>query len=90
MKNNILYFILFLVICSCAKRKADLIVINSNTYIVNEKFETAKAFAVKDGKFIAVGEDDLRNRYSAAATLDLKGIPVYPGLIDGHCHTYQR
>lgn len=74
---------------SCSNYNADLIIHNARIYTVNDSFELASTLVVKDGKFIAVGEDDLRNRYSAAATLDLKGIPVYPGLIDAHCHFYQ-
>jgi hypothetical protein len=90
MKNNILYFILFLVICSCGKRKTDLIVINSNTYIVNEKFETAQAFAVKDGKFIAVGTNqEIQEAFKSKTVVDAKKQTIVPGFIDAHCHFYR-
>ena len=90
MKNNILYFILFLVICSCGKRKADLIVINSNTYTVNKKFETAKAFAVRDGKFLAVGSNQqIREAFKSKTVVDAKNQTIIPGFIDAHCHFYR-
>jgi predicted amidohydrolase YtcJ len=90
MKNNILYFILVLVLCSCNKQKADLIVINSNTYTVNEKFETAKAFAVKDGKFIAVGtNEEIQKAFKSKTVVDANNQTIVPGLIDAHCHFYR-
>lgn len=90
MKNNILYFILVLVLCSCNKQKADLIVINSNTYTVNKKFETAKAFAVKDGKFIAVGtNEEIQKAFKSKTVVDANNKTIVPGLIDAHCHFYR-
>ena len=47
------------------------------------------AVAIKDGRFIAVGGEEILNQYNAAAELDFKGLPVYPGFIDAHCHFYQ-
>ncbi|MGB2398073.1 MAG: amidohydrolase [Flavobacteriaceae bacterium] len=49
----------------------------------------ASTMVIKDGRFIAVGEDDLLDQYDAPSVLNLKGMPVYPGLIDAHCHFYQ-
>jgi predicted amidohydrolase YtcJ len=74
---------------SCTNHNADLIIHNARIYTVNDSFELTSTLVVKDGKFIAVGNEDLLEKYSAAAKLDLKGIPVYPGLIDAHCHFYQ-
>ena len=58
MKN--IYILLICITClsSCQKEKADIVVINSNTYTVNKTFEKAEAFAIKDGKFIAIGTND--------------------------------
>ena len=74
---------------SCSDYNADLIIHNARIYTVNDSFELSSTLVVKDGKFIAVGGEELLENYSAAAILDLKGIPVYPGLIDAHCHFYQ-
>lgn len=72
---------------SCSKTKVDLIVHNANVYTVDNLFSKANAFAVKDGKFVAIGSDkDILRHYSAYQTLDAQGQSIYPGFIDGHCH----
>ena len=78
----------FLLFTSCAPDTADLIIHNATVYTVNESFETATAVVVKDGKFIAIGGEDLLNQYKARSVVDLKGFSVYPGFIDAHCHFY--
>lgn len=65
----------------------DTIVQNGVVYTVNEKFETVQAFAVKEGKIIAVGSDEeILNQYKAKKTIDARGQAVYPGFIDAHAH----
>lgn len=72
---------------SCEKTKVDLIVHNANVYTVDSQFSKATAFAVHDGKFVAIGSDrTVFRRYYASRTLDAQGQSVYPGFIDGHCH----
>lgn len=72
---------------SCSKTKVDLIIHNSNTYTVDNQFSKASAFAVKDGKFVAIGSDrEIKRHYYATQTLDAQGQSIYPGFIDGHCH----
>jgi predicted amidohydrolase YtcJ len=89
MKNISILFILSLLMVSCQKEKADLIVINSNTYLVNKKFENAEAFAVKDGKFIAVGTTkEIQGSYKSDSIIDAKNQTIVPGLIDAHCHFF--
>lgn len=81
--------LLFLVSCT-TKTTVDLIVQNAVVYTVDSAFTTAEAFAIKDGKIIAVGKsDDILKRYTAAETLDAKGKAVYPGFIDAHAHFVQ-
>lgn len=68
----------------------DLIVYNGNVYTVNENFDQAEAFAVKDGKIVAVSTTaDIRAKYSATEELDAEGKTIYPGLNDGHAHFYR-
>ena len=65
----------------------DLIVTNANIYTIDNDFSKAQAFAVKDGKFVAVGDDDMILRhYIAEEAIDAHGDAVYPGFMDGHCH----
>ncbi len=89
MKKNYILIFFSLIIISCQKEKADLIVINSNTYTVNEKFENAEAFAIKDGKFIGVSSTkEIQDNFSSENTIDAKEQTIVPGLIDAHCHFY--
>ncbi|HAS41501.1 MAG TPA: amidohydrolase [Microscillaceae bacterium] len=70
--------------------KADLIVHNAMVYTVDNKFSKAEAFAIKDGKFVAVGSSqEILGKYTSQNVLDLKGQPVYPGFFDAHCHFYR-
>ncbi|PQJ82635.1 amidohydrolase [Polaribacter glomeratus] len=90
MKKTFILFIFTLILISCQKEKVDLIVINSNTYLVNKKFENAEAFAVKDGKFIAVGTSkEIQGSYKSKNVVDAKNQTIVPGLIDAHCHFYE-
>ncbi|MBQ6772300.1 MAG: amidohydrolase [Bacteroidales bacterium] len=69
------------------KTPVDLIVHNANVYTVDDDFSKAQAFAVKDGKFVAVGdEENIMRHYSAKETIDAQGDAVYPSFMDGHCH----
>ncbi len=82
---------LLLVLCSvflfsCKKDNADLIIKNAHIYTVNANFDTATVIVIKDGKFIAVGNDSLLALYHADSIIDAKGQYIYPGLIDAHCH----
>ena len=78
----------FFIMTSCQTKTAvDLIVHNANVYTVDADFSKAQAFAVKDGKFVAVGdENEITGHYSAKETIDAQGNAVYPGFMDGHSH----
>ena len=74
--------------CGSTKR-ADLVVYNALVYTVDSSFSTAEAFAVRDGKFIAVGtSDEIRSTYKADETIDAQGLPIYPGFYDAHAHFF--
>ena len=79
-----------LVFVSCnqeSKKTADAIFINANVYTVDADFKKASAFAIQDGKFIAVGTSDaIQKEYQSDSIIDLEGKTVLPGLIDAHCH----
>lgn len=90
MKKLLLIATFSFLITSCKKEKVDLIVINSNTYTINANFETAEAFAIKDGKFIEVGKnEEIKGKYETDFFLDAKNRTIVPGLIDAHCHFYR-
>jgi len=90
MNKSIFFIMIVASLTACTKKeKADLLVVNANIYTVNTDFAKADAFAVKDGKFLAVGSSqDLKNKYAASKTLDAKGQTILPGLIDAHCHFF--
>ena len=67
----------------------DLIVVNGRVYTVDDALPRAEAFAVKNGRFLAVGSNaDVSNLAAAGRTevLDGGGMTVVPGFIDGHTH----
>ena len=88
MKYYLSFLSLSLILISCTNNQVDLIVHNGVVYTVNETFDTATAFVVKEGKFLEIGNEDLLSKYNSKNILDLKGLTVYPGLIDAHCHFY--
>lgn len=76
--------------CGKEKEQIDLIVHNGTIYTVSEGFDIVKAFAVKDGRFVAVGNNsDIFSKYVAKETIDAGGQAIYPGLIDAHAHFYR-
>ena len=90
MKKIILSLGIIALFTSCQQQeKADIIIINANAYTVNNNFDKAESFAIKDGKFIAVGTNaEIQSKYAPLETIDAKNQTVLPGLIDAHCHFY--
>ncbi|WP_282049837.1 amidohydrolase [Maribacter aquivivus] len=71
------------------KEKVDLVIVNAKVYTVDDSFSEAQAFAVQDGKFIAVGTtEEIRDIYTSDQLIDADGRAITPGLIDAHCHFY--
>ena len=67
---------------------ADLVVHHAKIVMVDEKFGTAEAVAVKDGRIVAVGDDDAVFRWAGPKTriIDADSHMVLPGLYDSHVH----
>ena len=87
MKKLTILFILLLSFSCTKKEQVDLIVINANAYTVNQDFDKAQAFAIKDGKFVDVGSNDqMFSKYDYINTFDAQNKTIIPGLIDAHCH----
>jgi predicted amidohydrolase YtcJ len=88
MKNLFLAFLSSFLLISCSGSKdVDLIVFNAKVYTVNDNFETAEAFAVKDGKFLEIGStEEIQKKYKAKESIDAEGKAVYPGFYDAHAH----
>jgi len=90
MKKLYPLFLSLILITSCQKEQADLIVINANAYTVNSNFDNVEAFAINDGMFVAVGStSDIQEKYQSDNIVDAKNQTIVPGLIDAHCHFYR-
>ncbi len=75
--------------CNSPKMKVNLIVTNAKIYTVDDSFVVAESFAIRNGKFVAVGTTkDITSKYVADQTIDCKGNLVYPGFNDAHCHFF--
>jgi predicted amidohydrolase YtcJ len=66
----------------------DLAVVNARVYTMEPGAPRAEAFAVRAGRFTAVGTtSDVRNLVtSRTRVIDAGGMTVTPGFIDTHCH----
>jgi len=71
-------------------KKADVIYLNGNVWTGQkaDKANAKSAFAIKDGKFIAVGNKDAISKLKDGHTkvVDLGGKFVMPGFNDAHAH----
>lgn len=71
------------------KQQADLIVTNAKVYTVNKNFDKAEAFAVSNGKIIAIGTSEaIQKKYTSPKTINAKNKFIYPGFYDAHAHFY--
>lgn len=88
MRLSFLLLVVTTIFIGCqSSHQVDLIVHHGQVYTVNNTFAVAEAFAVKDGKIVAVGSDaDIMKTYKAKETVDAKGQTIYPGLVDAHAH----
>src|SRR5689334_7826930 len=67
---------------------ADLILHNGRIHTVDRERPAASAVAVRDGRFVAVGDDAtvMAQRGATTQVIDLRGRTVIPGLNDSHLH----
>ena len=69
-------------------QEADRAYVNGTIYTVDQDFSTASALAVKDGRFIYVGDAAGVEAHIGPSTfvVDLEGRIIIPGLHDAHVH----
>ncbi len=65
--------------------KADMIIKNAKIYTADRDHPLASALAVKDGKFVYVGDEAGLSAYEGEVT-DLGGKFIMPGIYDTHVH----
>ncbi|MCA9737455.1 MAG: amidohydrolase [Gemmatimonadetes bacterium] len=68
--------------------RPDLVVRNGTVYTMDDAQPTAQAFAVRHGRFLAVGSTDDIDALRGPDTqvIDAAGLTVVPGFIDAHSH----
>lgn len=91
MKAKILGTLLIItgLVSSCTNRvEVDTVVYNARIYTLDSVNSVQEAMAIKDGRIIATGSNDLKDRFSASEVIDLEAQTVVPGLIDAHSHFY--
>jgi hypothetical protein len=66
----------------------DLVVVNAVVYTVDDAKPKAEAFAVKNGRFVAIGTTTEIRALAGKGTqiIDGQGMTVVPGFIDAHTH----
>jgi predicted amidohydrolase YtcJ len=79
---------MFPIVVLLLSQPADLIVTNAKVYTVDAARPRASGFAVRAGRFVAVGDGAEMAKLAGAATarIDAKGAAIVPGLIDSHVH----
>jgi predicted amidohydrolase YtcJ len=66
---------------------ANLVLHNAQIYTVDDRRPTASALAVRNGRFVAVGDRDAATAACPEAPrVDAEGHTVVPGFIDAHAH----
>lgn len=90
MYKPLIYVAVIFLLAGCQEKTvADLIVTNAKIITVDDSFSSADAFAVADGKFLAVGsKKEIMSQFRSQNKIDADGKTIVPGLIDGHCHFY--
>ena len=85
----LIYLCGILLVLSCSKIPADIVLKNAEVYTMEENQVWASAIVITGNKITAVLDNDKQaEKYIGPDTkvIDLKGKFVVPGFIDGHVH----
>jgi predicted amidohydrolase YtcJ len=84
----IFYTLLSFTFSSCKfRQKVSMIVHHAKIYTTDENFSVAEAMAIRDGKVLELGTNDvILKKYEAEEKLNAAGKTIYPGFIDAHAH----
>ncbi len=84
------YMFIFLLVLSCKSNNkyADIILFNGKIITVDRDFSIQEAVVIKDGKIMAVGNNEEITKLSFNGTqkINLNGKTVIPGINEGHVH----
>jgi predicted amidohydrolase YtcJ len=75
-------------ISGASAQPAETVFVNGRVFTADGSSAHAQGFAIRDGRFVAVGSSDAMRQHVGAGTriVDLGGRFVTPGLADGHLH----
>jgi predicted amidohydrolase YtcJ len=68
------------------REAVDLLLFGGPVLTEDSTGTVARAVAIRDGRVVAVGGDELVNRYRARESIDLRGRAAAPGFDDTHIH----
>lgn len=73
-----------------APQPADLLLVNTRIYTVDQSHPFVQAMAVRDGRvqFVGSTQEAMLLRGPSTRVLDLDGSTVIPGMIDAHAHLF--
>jgi predicted amidohydrolase YtcJ len=90
--KNLLPLICFSLLLACSKSETpattpvDLLLFNGKVLTLDAASTIASVVVVNDGHIVAVGGDELIDRFVADASTDLQGRVLMPGFVDSHTH----
>ncbi len=73
-----------------ARQRADLIIHNGPVFSGEDRSEIFEAVIIRGERIVALGGEDLVDRYTAERVIDLAGRLALPGFIDAHTHMRGR
>src|SRR6476619_3712507 len=82
------FLVAFTLATSALAQPADLVLRGGKVITVDRDWRVAQAVAIRDGRFLAVGDDATIASHIGPNTqlIELAGKTVVPGLIDSHLH----
>jgi predicted amidohydrolase YtcJ len=84
--RKFVFLLSLLVPAWAAAEPADMVLFNGKVLTVDDAFSIHRALAIRDGKIVAVGGDEVARQYEAPVRVDLKGRTLMPGFMDNHLH----
>ena len=71
--------VLSIALTACSQESADMIITGARIFTSDKQQPWAEALAIKDGKFVYVGDASGIGSYTSATSVDLQGKLVIPG-----------
>ncbi|MEO8449925.1 MAG: amidohydrolase [Gemmatimonadota bacterium] len=68
------------------RERVDLLIHHGKIFTADDRSTIRSAAAIRDGRIVAVGGEELVGRYQPARTIDLNGRLAVPGFNDSHIH----